>query len=415
MACPGLRRSLAWTTLVLIPAASACSAPDVAAPPRLEPVARRDITVTASAAGLIEPILMVEVKSKASGEIVEVLAEEGDEARRGQLLVRVDQRVPMNAVAQARADSVVAGAELANAQAQLERATALHDTDAITDLEFESARLDHATAEAALIRARRTLEDARIAFEDTEVRAPIDGVILDRAIEVGSVIASASREIGGGAVLLRMASLDTVRVRALVDETDIGLVRPGLPVEITVAAYPRRPFQGEVRRIAPEATIDQNVTMFPVLIHIANKEGLLRPGMNAEIEIQVAQMKDVLAVPSAALRALADESIAAGSLGVDLPVADSGARTPVRTAAAGEDSTGEGRRLGGEYLAYVRRDGADQTVRVQTGPSDFEFAAVEAGLQPGDSVYILPTGWLLSEQRERAARMEQRAGGALGQ
>jgi HlyD family secretion protein len=411
MRYPGLRRALSCSTLALV----ACSTPAPAPSPRLEPVARRDITVLASAAGIVEPLLTVEVKSKASGEIVEVLVEEGDQAKRGQMVVRVDQRVPMNAVAQARADSVVAGAELTNAEAQLARSRSLHDTDAITDLEFESARLTHATAEAALIRARRTLEDARIAFEDTEVRAPIDGVILGRAIEVGSVIASASREIGGGAVLLRMASLDTVQVRALVDETDIGLVRPGLPVEITVAAYPSRPFNGEVRRIAPEATVDQNVTMFPVLIHIANGEGLLRPGMNAEIEIQVAKLEDVLAVPSAALRPLEDDSIAARTLGVGLPVEDSAAKTTVRSVNARIDSGEEGRRFGGEYLAYVRRGGADRTVRVRTGPSDFEFAAIESGLEAGDSVYIMPTAGLLSEQREREARMQERAGGALGQ
>ncbi len=415
---PGLCRSLAWTTLVLVPTGSACTPSEAAPPARLEAVEQRDITVTASAAGVVEPILLVEVKSKASGEIVEVLAEEGDSARRGQLLVRVDPRVPMNAVVQARADSVVAGAELTNAKAQLTRAESLHETDAITDLEYEAARLAHATADAALIRARRTLEDARIAFEDTEVRAPIDGVVLGRTIEVGSVIASASREIGGGAVLLRMASLDTVQVRCLVDETDIGMIRPGLPVQITVAAFPNRPFSGKVRRIAPEAEIDQNVTMFPVLIHIANKEGLLRPGMNAEVEIQVTHLDDVLAVPSAALRPLVDDTIAAKTVGLPHSAPDSTATRTVRAAALRDSPAApahEGRRFGGEHLVYVRRDGKDQAVRVQTGPSDYDFSAVRSGLEADDSVYILPTGGLLTEQRERAERMQQRAGGALGQ
>lgn len=405
------------SALVLLPFVTACSRSSVDPAPRLELVERRNITVTASAAGVVEPVTMVEVKSKASGEIVEVLVEEGDQARRGQLLVRVDPRVPMNAVIQARADSVVAGAELDNAIAQLTRAETLHQTDAITDLEFEAARLARATAEAALIRARRALEDARIAFEDTEVRAPINGVILGRAVEVGSVIASASREIGGGAVLLRMASLDTVQVRALVDETDIGMARPGLPVRITVAAYPNRPFAGEVRRIAPEAEIDQNVTMFPVLMRIPNTGGLLRPGMNAEVEIRVAELESVLAVPSAALRPLANDSIAAAAAGA-APEEES-RPAPVRSAA----STGPsgvthgllGRRAGGEYLVYVRRGGTAQTVRVRTGLTDYDFAAVESGLVSGDSVYILPTGGLLSEQRQREQRLRQRAGGALGQ
>jgi HlyD family secretion protein len=404
--------------LTVLTLATACSHTNADPAPRLEAVQHRDITVTASAAGVVEPVTMVEVKSKASGEIVEVLVEEGDHARRGQLLVRVDQRVPMNAVVQARADSVVARAELDNAAAQLTRAETLHQTDAITDLEFEAARLNQATAEAALIRARRALEDARIAFEDTEVRAPADGVILGRNVEVGSVIASASREIGGGAVLLRMASLDTVQVRALVDETDIGMIRPGLPVRITVAAYPNRPFAGEVRRIAPEAEIDQNVTMFPVLMRIPNHEGLLRPGMNAEVEIQVADLDTVLAVPNAALRPLEDDSLAAAALGVGAGPTDASASDTVRPATVhsggGARVAGTGR-FGGEYLAYVRRGGAPEAVRVRTGLTDYDFAAVLSGLQLGDSVYVLPTGALLSEQQEREQRMRQRAGGALGQ
>jgi HlyD family secretion protein len=399
--------------------AGACSRDTPGPAPRLEAVQTRDIVVTASAAGVVEPVTMVEVKSKASGEIVEVLVEEGDVARRGQLLVRVDPRVPMNAVIQARADSVVARAELDNAAAQLERAEELHRTDAITDLEYEAARLNHATADAALIRARRALEDARIAFEDTEVRAPADGVILGRNVEVGSVIASASREIGGGAVLLRMASLDTVQVRALVDETDIGMIRPGLPVRITVAAYPNRPFAGEVRRIAPEAEIEQNVTMFPVLMRIPNREGLLRPGMNAEVEIQVAKLENVLAVPNAALRSPEADTIAAVAVGAGAaPAARSAGDTILRTSArtpSGPDRRLSASRFGGEYLVYVRRDGGPKAVWVRTGLTDYDFAAVQSGLSYTDSVYVLPTAGLLAEQRERQQRMQQRAGGALGQ
>ncbi len=391
----------------LLPLLFACTPPAPPVPPRLEPVTRRDIVVTASAAGVVEPVTTVEVKSKASGEIVEVLVEEGDVARRGQLLVRVDQRVPLNAVVQARADSVVARAELDNAEAQLDRAESLHETAAITDLEYEEARLAQASAEAALIRARRALEDARIAFEDTEVRAPGRGVILGRNVEVGSVIASASREIGGGAVLLRMASLDTVQVRALVDETDIGLVRPGQDVRITVSAYPNRPFVGEVRRIAPEAQLEQNVTMFPVLMRIPNREGLLRPGMNAEVEIQVADRENVLAVPNAALRPLQGDSTAATALGI--------ADSHVQLTAAPEVPAGHSEsRFGGHYQVYVHRDGAPAIVLVQTGPSDYDYAEVRSGLTLADSVYLVPTAGLLDEQRERTARMQQRAGGALG-
>lgn len=140
--------------------------------------------------------------------------------------------------------------------------------------------------------SRRALEDARIAFEETEVRAASPGVILGRNVEVGSVIASASRDVSGGAVLMRMASLDTVQVRALVDERDIGMIRDGMPVTITVEAFPNRPFSGQVLRIGAEAVVQQNVTMFPVLVRIANQQGLLRPGMNAEVEIHIGEVHE---------------------------------------------------------------------------------------------------------------------------
>ena len=418
---------IAGVLAIALVAAGACA--DTAPPshPRLAPMSTRDIVVSASAAGVIEPITLVEVKSKASGEIVEVRVEEGDEVRPHELLVRVDPRIPVNAVVQAEADSVVSRAELDNAEAQLERAETLHQTDAITDLEYEAAKLARATAYATLIRARRALEDAKIAYEDTEVRAPIAGTVLGRPVEVGTVIASASRDVSGGAVLLRMASLDTVQVRALVDETDIGMIRPAMPVTITVAAYPSRPFRGGVLRIGAEAVVEQNVTMFPVLVRIENRAGLLRPGMNAEVEIHIGEVRDALAVPNAALRAPQDLAAAAALVGlspadVRRQVAD-GNETPERPrAAAGTASRSLGgggapdRTLfGGEYVVFVRRNGASHAVRVTTGLTDFAYTAVVSGLERTDSVFILPTAGLLDEQQRRDDWIRRRVGGPLGQ
>ena len=287
---------------------------------QLVPVTQRDIIVSVSAAGTIEPIQTVEVKSKASGEIIDVLAETGDHVQRGSMLVRVDPRVPSNGVVQAEADIEVAEASLANAESQLRRAEALYETQSIAEQEFEAARLSRANANAQLVRAQRSLEDAKIAFEDTEVRAPATGVILERNIEVGTVIASATGNVSGGTVLMKMANLDTVQVRTLVDETDIGKVTPGLEVTITVDAYPNQPFRGRVLKIEPQALEQQNVTMFPVLIRIANERGVLRPGMNSEVEIHVGERQRVLAVPNAALRTERDIASAASVLGMEMEI-----------------------------------------------------------------------------------------------
>lgn len=281
------------------------------------PVVQRDIVVSANAAGVIEPVTTVDVKSKASGEIMDVRVETGDAVRPGQLLVKVDPRVPRNALQQAQADLEVARAQLANAQSQLRRAEELFRTQSITEQEYDNARLQAANANAQLVRAQRSLEDAKIAFEDTDVKAPSAGVIIQKNVEVGTVIASATSQVSGGTTLLQMANLDTVQVRALVDETDIGKIRAGLPVTITVEAYPSRPFRGEVLKIEPQATVQQNVTMFPVLVRIENRDGLLRPGMNAEVEVHVGNRQNAIAIPNAALRTQRDVASAAEVLGLD--------------------------------------------------------------------------------------------------
>lgn len=301
-------------------------------------VTERSITVSVHAEGVIEPIQTVEVKSKASGEIMAVLAETGDAVRRGNLLVRVDPRVPNNAVIQAEADIAVAEAQVTNAESELRRAQALYETQSMTEREYDQARLARANANAQLIRARRTLQDAKIAQEDTEVRAPTDGVILSRTVEVGSVITSATGGVSAGSVLMIMANLDTVQIRSLVPENDVGKVRPGMDVTITVDAFPDRPFTGRVLRIEPQAIEDQNETLFPVLIRIPNDGNLLRPGMNSDVEIHVGERSRALAVPNAALRTERDLESAAMVLGMDMEL--------VRTQLAEARSEGEPRPAG---------------------------------------------------------------------
>jgi HlyD family secretion protein len=420
----------------------ACGEAPEEASRRVVPVTTRDIVVSATAAGIVEPVTTLEVKSKASGEIIEVLVEEGEGVQRGELLVRVDPRIPRNAVDQAAADSVVARAELDNAEARLERAESLHDSQSITDEEYESAKLARATAFASLVRARRALEDAKIAFEDTEVRAPTSGTVLSRNVEVGTVIASASREVGGGTVLLRMAQLDTVQVRALVDETDIGKIRPGMPVTITVESFPNRPFTGDVLRIGAEALVEQNVTMFPVLVQILNANGLLRPGMNAEVEIHIGSVENALAVPNAALRSPNEVASTAAQLGLSVDGASDGpqdrrgdgSRPPAETSAMLSPEDGEGlpasgapvpsssavslsgadaTAFGGRYVVFAVRDGKLTAVTVRTGLTDFEYTAVLDGLEPGDSVLVLQSAGLMEDQAQRQQWIRERVGGPL--
>ena len=280
------------------------------------PVEKRSIIVSARASGTIQPDTVVEVKSKASGEILDMKVETGQTVERGTLLVLVDQRTPRNTLDQAQADLVVARARLDNAKSQRQRADELFKSQSISQEEHENAVLSVANAQAALVGAQVAVENAKIAMEDTRVTAPISGTIITKAVERGQVISSPTKDVGGGTVLLKMADLNLVQVRTLVDETDIGKIHSGLRATVTVDAYPNQPFEGEVLKIEPQAETSQNVTMFPVLIRIANRNGQLKPGMNTDVEIHIGQRDSVLAVPNASLRTPRDVGSAAQVLGI---------------------------------------------------------------------------------------------------
>ena len=205
------------------------------------PVVRRDIVVSATASGVIQPILTLSVKSKASGEIIAMPVQTGDEVKQGQLLAKVDPRIPQNNLTQAQANLTVAKAQLDNATAQLRRSHALYQTQSITQAGYDSAQLSAATAQAAVVNAQANLQTAKDAMEDTQVRAPITGTVLELDAVLGTVISSPTNDVSGGTVILKMANLDTVQVSALVDETDVGTVQSGLPVTIPSMRSPAAP------------------------------------------------------------------------------------------------------------------------------------------------------------------------------
>ena len=302
---------------VLLAAMAGCHKTQATQSYEAVPVERHNLVVSASASGAIEPVLTVDVKSKASGEIIGMNVQTGDDVKEDQLLASIDPRIPRNNLAQSQANLQVAQAQLNNAKAQLARSDTLFKAQAITQTEYDGAKLDYANANAAVIRAQSDLENSRDRMNDTKLRAPLAGTIIAKNVELGTVISSPTTDVGGGTVLFKMANLDTVQIRALVDETDIGKVQPGLLTTITVDAYPNRPFEGSVLKIEPQATVQQNVTMFNVLVRIPNPNHLLKPGMNTEVEIHVGRRDNALAIPNAALRTQRDVASAAQVLGLD--------------------------------------------------------------------------------------------------
>jgi HlyD family secretion protein len=438
------------------------------------PVARRTIVVSAQAAGAIQPDTTVEVKSKASGEILKLYVETGQVVKRGAPLVLVDPRNARNALAQAQADLDVAKAQLENATSQKRRADELFRTQSITQQEHEQAQLDYANAKGAVVRAQVSVDNAKIQSEDTDVRAPISGTIIEKDVERGTVIASATNNVSGGTTLLKMADLNLVQVNTLVDETDIGKVQPSQLATVTVDAFPNRTFDGTVLKVEPQAQTQQNVTVFPVLIRIDNRLGLLRPGMNTEVEIHVGERDSVLAVPNAALRTERDVGSAAQVLGLSAEqvqqqlaastpprgaaqasgsfgatdgeprdslrrragaggTSDSGVRAAradsafrgrvdsgMRRRFAGNRAGGAGGFMrqarstdagGGRYIVFAKRGGAPSPVWIRTGLTDLDYSEVLQGLKEGDSVYVLPSASLVQSQQDMRQRFNQITGG----
>jgi HlyD family secretion protein len=316
-------------------------------------VIRTNMRITAEATGLVEPIRTIEVKSKASGEILQLHVDIGDRVEEGTLLAEVDPRDVRNAYEQAQADLIVAEARVEITQAQFNRSKELLAAGVITQQEHEGTNLEMANANSQLVKAQTNLELATLRLGDVTIRAPQAGTIISKSVEEGQVIQSASGNVSGGTTLFLMANLDDMQVRTLVDETDVGQLRPGLEAAVTVEAFPDRTFMGRIEKIEPQAQVEQNVTMFPVIVMLDNRAGLLRPGMNAEVVVLVAEQPDVLTIPNNAVVEPRQMAVAAEVLGVDpntLPNA--------RDRFTGRAPNGEGRSEAALQTGRATADGA---------------------------------------------------------
>jgi HlyD family secretion protein len=280
-------------------------------------VTRGDLVVTVSASGAIEPSFQVEVKSKASGEILEFEFEPGDRVQKGNTLLTLDQRTERRNLAQQEADLARVLSELESARADLlERNLNLNRTRKLFEQKLVSDQgLDSASAraaiggarvgevKAAIIKARLTVEDAKERLDDTVIVSPIDGVIVEKSVEKGQIISSGISSFTGGTKLCVIADLSRMFIIALVDETDIGKVIEGQKVNVSVEAYPERTFEGVVTRIYPTGETSDNITVFKVKVEILDlKKAALRPRMTANVDMIIDIHKNALIIPDEALR-----------------------------------------------------------------------------------------------------------------
>lgn len=280
------------------------------------------LKLAVSATGVVVSEVEVEVKSKAGGEIINFPFKEGDDLKRGDVVVRLDPETEQSRANQANADLLVTEARLEKAKVALkdtelrlkrqrilfeEKVISMQDLDDAI-IASEKALSDVKIAEAELIRAREALKEANDRLKDTEIRAPITGTILKKYVEEGQVIASTLSSASEGTLLFTMADLNRIYVSAMVDETDIGRVKLGQEVVITVDAYLGKEFKGRVTRIAPKGRVESTITVFDVAIEVADEERqMLKPMMTANVEILTDLRERVLLVPSKAVRLKGEE------------------------------------------------------------------------------------------------------------
>lgn len=373
-----------------------------------------DLVVSISASGRIDPIEQVEVKSKASGEIIHLPIEVGDIVHKGDLIARLDSTTAQNEFDQASADYEVAKVTVDQRRKELKRQESLYEKELAAENLVDDARLAYEQANAQLVRAKAALSTAKERLEDTEIRSPIQGVVLTRPVEVGQIISSGTTTVTGGSLLCTIANMSEVYVVADVDETDIGKVQIDMPASINADAYPDMTLQGRVLRIAPLAKVEQNVTMFEVTTLVDNGEGLLKSGMNATVEVIMARADDALLIPAKAVTMKPpparpeNSDTSEGMSGRHLaeaggpPPGEQHRQRPPNGAPRGE--WGGGPRGHMLPMVQVRSNGATEWRPVKTGLSDLDNIVILDGLSVGDTVvYSLVSGALQArdEFRER--------------
>jgi HlyD family secretion protein len=269
---------------------------------RVVTVVRGNLDLTVSANGVVQPINKVEIRSKASGQILELNFEEGSYVKKGDLLAALDQTTTKNDFEQAKADLATAQQQLSQAENATRRAQQLYEKKLISDQDLDQSKLDLVKAQSQLVRATAALSSAEEKLRDTRILAPISGIILSRSVDRGQIIASALSNVGGGTALATVANMDEVHIEANVDEVDIGKVAVGQRAKVVADAFPDDTFHGKVIRIAPLGKTQQNVTTFSVVILVKNVAGKLKAGMSASVGIEIFRRQNVLLVPNEALK-----------------------------------------------------------------------------------------------------------------
>lgn len=402
------RRTRGWVTVmtVLLVVAGAggwhwWSRPREAASPfTTATVTRGNIVETVNATGTVQAVTTVQVGTQVSGSIKALYADFNSKVRQGQVIAELEPSLFQSQVEQARAsllrlqsDVERAQVESTDADAKLRRAEALAKQQLIAATDLDTARATAASAVAAVksaaaqvVQAQASLTQAQVNLNYTVIRAPIDGVVVSRNVDVGQTVAASMQ---APTLFVIAKDLAEMQVNASVDEADIGRIQSGQEVRFRVDAFPQQSFSGEVVQVRLNPVVEQNVVSYVTVIHVPNRDLLLKPGMTASVTVDVARADEVLRVPTAALRFRPTTELLA-RFGETPPAqaadnaADAGVDVRLARAERGENPSAKVPRAHVWVFDGIRM----HEVAVEPGVSDGALTAVEGDLTEGETIVV---------------------------
>jgi HlyD family secretion protein len=356
---------------------------------KLAAVEKGDVTQTVSANGTLNPVVLISVGTQVSGTVRKLYVDFNDKVKKGQALLELDDALVSATERQSAASVVNAQATLELAQANEVRMKSLLAQEYVSKQEYDQATqaLKSAKAQVALAKAQNERDRANLNF--TVIRSPVDGVVIDRVVDLGQTVAASFQT----PTLIKIAQdLSEMRIDTSFAEADIGGIREGQKARFTVDAFPNRHFIGEVQQIRLNPTNQQNVVTYNVRINVANPEEILLPGMTAYVNIGVQKREGVLLVPNAALRFKpADAADKKSENGQKNGPTVASAPTPGSGAGAegsGPKGPGKGKKRDGQSgTVYVLVGEEIKPVSVQLGITDNRNTEIVGGeLKEGDRI-----------------------------
>jgi HlyD family secretion protein len=345
-----------------------------------------NITQTVTATGTINPVALINVGSQVSGTVVELNADFNDHVKKGQVLLKLDPTIFDAQIRQGEASVASAAASMRLAQSNFDRNVRLVAQNYVSTLTLEQSRRELDVAKANVKLAEAQLARSKADLANSVIRAPIDGVVIKRTIDLGQTVAASFNTPN----LFQIArDLTKMQIDTNVSEADVGALKAGQPARFIVDAYPDREFDATMRQFRLAANVVQNVVTYNVVLDVENKQELLKPGMTAQVRLVVGNRQNVLRIPTAALRfRLSDEELEKERK--KRIAANGGKPEPAPAAPADEDdlsfrSKSEAARQFKIYKLDARN--AAVPVDVKVGLSNYRYTEVVAGaLKKGDKV-----------------------------